>query len=52
MLRVLHLYAHEWRDLEFKVYSERQIFEELFMAILLTRRAICVFFLIRFVGDV
>ena len=27
-------FIHEWRDLQFKVDSERQIFEKLFMAIL------------------
>ena len=29
---------HKWRDLQFKVNSERQIFEKLFMAILFTLR--------------
>ena len=27
-------FIHEWRDLQFKVDSERQIFEKFFMAIL------------------
>ena len=31
-------FIHEWRDLQFKVDSERQIFEKLFMAILFTLR--------------
>ena len=31
-------FTYEWRDLKFKVDSERQISEELFMAILFTRR--------------
>ena len=29
-------FIHEWRDLQFKVDSERQIFKKLFMAILFT----------------
>ena len=29
-------FIHKWRDLRFKVDSERQIFEKLFMAVLIT----------------
>ena len=32
-------FIHEWRDLQYKVDFERQIFEKLYMAILFTLRA-------------
>ena len=38
MLRALIL-IHKWRDLQFKVDSERQIFEKLFMAILINSQS-------------